>query len=116
MITIITTATVIAVVILTICLPSLMGALFRLAASTAATGRIALGVGLFFAILTEALGSTGTGLVAMIHSTQRNIMSDQLMGVMIILMVVIKVGLFAALAILGVDVVDRRRIKQLATK
>jgi hypothetical protein len=95
-----------------ICLPSLMGAVFRLAAPKAQVFWIALGVGLFFAILSEALGTKGAGLLDMITSDQESITSHQIMGVLIIMMVVMKVGLFAALATFGVDQVDRRRRPQ----
>ncbi len=115
MMTMVSMVIIIAVVLVVVCLPSLMGALFRLAAPKAATFWMSLGVGLFFAILTEALGSSRTALVGEIDSMRKMIESDQLMGVLIIVMVVIKVGIFAALATLGVDMVDRRKTKRIET-
>jgi len=97
-----------------VCLPSFMGAMFRLAAPRVQVFWISLGVGLFFAILSEAIGSRGTGLLDMIEFDLTFITSHQIMGVLIILMVVMKVGLFAALATVGVDQVDRRRRSQQA--
>jgi len=95
-----------------ISLPSLMGATFRLAAPKTQAFWISLGVGLFFAILSEALGTQSTGLLDLINSQRETVASHQIMGVLIIVMVVMKVGLFAALATLGVDLIDRRRRSQ----
>jgi len=97
----------IGIFLLVLGLPVLVGALFRLAAPKTDANNIYLGVGLLFAILTEAIGTEKTGMLPMIDSIRESVTSPQLIGVQIIIMVVIKVGLYAAFAALGVRIVDR---------
>ena len=103
---------IIAFVLVVVCLPSLMGALLRLAAPSVEIYKISLGVGIFFAILRESVDSSGHGLVSTIDLVQKMTTSHEILGVWIIVIVMIDVGIFAALATLGVDFVDRRKCKR----
>ena len=103
---------IIGIFLLVFGLPALVAAMFRLAAPQAQAKNIYLGVGLLFALLTEAVGSDNTGILRIIDSTRESINSPRLMGVQIIVMVVLKIGIYAAFAALGVEIVDRLRGSQ----
>jgi len=79
---------------------------------------ISLGVGVCFSILTEVIGGARASkatLVAQIDSLRSIGDAQTLLGVVIIIMVLAKIGLFAALSTLGVDWVDRLRAKRKST-
>ncbi len=102
-------AMLIGIVLIVAFSPALLGAVLRLACRKTNIRSLSIAIGVLFAVLQAAFVSEQSGALRQVNSMQEHDFPTEAINAMVVLTVVFQIGIFAAIASLGVRLTDKLR-------
>ena len=102
-------AILIAIVLIVLLSPALLGAVLRLACRKTYVRSLSVAIGVLFAILQAAFASEQSGALYQVNSLQEHNFPTGAINALVVLAVVFQIGIYAAIASLGIKLTDKLR-------
>jgi len=105
-------AILIGILLIVAFLPAILGAVLRLACRKTHIHSLSIAIGVLLAVLQAAFASEKSGALHQINSMQEHNFSTGAVNVMVVLVIVFQIGIYAAIASVGIKVTDKLRGSQ----
>lgn len=92
--------------------PAILGALLRLACRKTHIDSLSIAIGFFFALLTAAFSGGEVGVLDLVDRFRENGFSAGTLNAITVFIVAIKIGIYAAIASIGIRLTDKLRGSQ----
>ena len=103
---------IIVVILIALLSPAILGALLRLACRKTHIDSLSIAIGLFFALLTAGFSGEEVGVLNLVDSLRGKGFSAGELNSITVFMVAMKIGIYAAIASIGIKLTDKLRGSQ----
>jgi hypothetical protein len=105
-------AMIILVILIALLSPAILGALFHLVCRNTHVDSLSIAIGFFFALVTAAFSGGDTSVIDLVDRFKENGMQPGTLNAIVVFMVAMQIGIYAAIASLGIRLTDKLRGSQ----
>ena len=98
---------IVGIMVLVLVLPVIIGALLRLAYRTTHIDSLSIAVGVLLAIIQAGFDSENTGPASLVNMLQGRSLPEGMVSAMVVVAIVFQIGVYAAVASLGIKLTDK---------